>query len=154
MEGVNGRDRRIVPPVSKLPRVRERARSNPTRGGLESSRIGPQCRTVEFRRLPKIQIGFVVRRCVLALGRQPTPREFSDWANTAGEGGMALFGRRISVAEAEVILRHQARPVTARSAEPFEAARVEDLPVELRASDDVRDKVVDFAAIKARRQRG
>lgn len=104
-------------------------------------------------RLPKVSIGFVVRRCVLALGRQPTAREFSEWANTAGEGGTALFGRRVNVQEAEVILRHQGRPVTARSAQPFEVVRADDLPPSLRASDDVRDKVVDFAAVRARRAR-
>lgn len=102
-------------------------------------------------RLPRISIGFVVRRCVMALGRRPTPREFSEWANTAGEQGTAIFGRPISVHEAEVILRHQARPVTARSARPHEAIDQAELPAELRASDDVRDKVVDFEAIRARR---
>lgn len=64
-------------------------------------------------RLPKMMIGFVVRRCIIALGRPPTPAEFAAWAN----GGDAhLFGRPISVAEAGVILRHQARLVTAKSA--------------------------------------
>jgi hypothetical protein len=105
------------------------------------------------RDLPKISIGFVVRRCVMALGRRPTPREFSEWANTAGEQGTAIFGRRVNEKEAEVILRHQARPVTARSARPHEVARPEELPAHLQASDDVRDKVVDFAAIRARRER-
>lgn len=102
-------------------------------------------------RLPKISIGFVVRRCEMALGRRPTPREFSEWANTGGEQGTAIFGRPISVHEAEVILRHQARPVTARSAHPHEVVDQAALPAELRASQDVRDKVVDFAAIRARR---
>ena len=103
-------------------------------------------------KLPKMALGFVVRRCTLALGHRPTPREFSEWANTAGELGAAIFGRRISETEAEVILRHQARPVTARSAKPFEV-HVEDdgLPPMPVGSDDVRDKVVDFAAIRARR---
>ena len=104
-------------------------------------------------RLPKISIGFVVRRCVLALGHRPTPREFADWANTAGEQGMAIFGRTITAQEADVILRHQGRPVTSRTAQPYEVAANAELPPELRASDDVRDKVVDFAAIRARRSR-
>jgi hypothetical protein len=104
-------------------------------------------------KLPKIAIGFVVRRCVLELGRRPSPREFRDWANTAGDQGMALFGRAITEAEADVILRHQARPVTARSAQPHEAAAMEELPPELRPSPDVRAKVVDFAAVRAASRR-
>jgi hypothetical protein len=103
--------------------------------------------------LPKISLGFVVRRCALELGRPPSARELSQWANTAGERGTAIFGRPVSIAEAEVILRHQARPVTARSAQPFEAIALEDLPPESRPSADVRDRLVDFAAIRARRSR-
>jgi hypothetical protein len=105
------------------------------------------------RDLSKISIGFVVRRCTLALGHFPSPREFSEWANTAGEDGLAVFGRRINVPEAEVILRNQARPVTARDPRPYESAPRENLPEDLRASDDVRDKVVDFNAVRARRAR-
>lgn len=104
-------------------------------------------------KLPKISIGFVVRRCILELGRRPSPREFSEWANTAGEEGMAIFGRRISRHEAEVILRHQGRPVTARSARPHEGVAKDELPPDLRASADVRAKVVDFAAIRAASRR-
>lgn len=104
-------------------------------------------------KLPKISIGFVVRRCILELGRPPSPREFSEWANTAGEEGMAIFGRRISRQEAEVILRHQGRPVTARSARPHEVVAKDELPPDLRASADVRAKVVDFAAIRAATRR-
>ena len=63
--------------------------------------------------LPKMMLGFVVRRCTVELGHRPTPAEFAAWAN----GGAAhLFGRPISEAEAAVILRHQARLVSARSA--------------------------------------
>lgn len=105
------------------------------------------------RGLPKISIGFVVRRCTLALGRRPSAREFSEWANTAGENGAAVFGRPITVEQAEVILRHQGRPVSARTAQPYEVVSNLELPAELRASDDVRGKVVDFAAIRARRAR-
>lgn len=103
-------------------------------------------------RLPKISLGFVVRRCTLELGHRPSAREFADWANGAGENASAIFGRRISVNEAEVILRHLARPVTARSAQPFEIVREDELPAELHASPDVRDKVVDFSAVRARRR--
>ncbi|HYB98602.1 MAG TPA: hypothetical protein VEC57_05650 [Candidatus Limnocylindrales bacterium] len=103
-------------------------------------------------RLPKIAIGFVVRRCTLELGRKPTAREFSQWANTAGEQGTAVFGRPITAEEADVILRHLARPVTARSAQRYDAA-TGVAPVERQASGDVRDRVVDFAAVRARRGR-
>lgn len=63
-------------------------------------------------------IGFVVRRCSVALGRRPTPAEFALWANTQGTppNTVCLFGRPISESEAAVILGHQARLVTARSA--------------------------------------
>lgn len=68
-------------------------------------------------RLPKMMIGFVVRRCVVELGRTPTAEEFAAWANG---GETRLFGRAITVDEAALILRHQARLVTAKSAAPDE----------------------------------
>ncbi len=80
-------------------------------------------------RLPRMMIGFVVRRCTVDLGRAPTPAEFAMWANHRGANGTryALFGRPITEAEARVILRHQARLVTARSAAPDERYKeVED----------------------------
>ena len=92
-------------------------------------------------RLPKMMIAFVVRRCVLALGRQPTPAEFAAWAN---DGNARLFGRPISVDEAGLILRHQARLVTARSATPAEQY-VELDDIELPAN------VVRLADVRARR---
>jgi hypothetical protein len=64
-----------------------------------------------------MMIGFVVRRCAVELGHAPTAEEFAAWANT---GDACLFGRPISVREAGVILRHQARLVTAKSAAPDE----------------------------------
>lgn len=67
--------------------------------------------------LQKMMLGFVVRRCVVALGHHPTAAEFADWANS---GNARLFGRPISEAEAGVILRHRARLVTAKSAAPDE----------------------------------
>ena len=67
-------------------------------------------------RLPKMMIGFVVRRCTVELGHAPSPAEFAAWAN-AGDGRDAhIFGRPISETEATVILRHQARLVSAASA--------------------------------------
>jgi len=72
--------------------------------------------------LPKMMLGFVVRRCAAALGHEPTAEEFAAWANQQREGDRAfyLFGRAISVSEARVILGHRGRPVTARSARPHE----------------------------------
>ena len=73
-------------------------------------------------RLPRMMIGFVVRRCAVDLGRPPTAAEFAQWANHRGTNGTdsALFGRPITEAEARVILSHQARLVTAKSAAPDE----------------------------------
>lgn len=70
------------------------------------------------RSLPKMMIAFVVRRCTVELGHAPTPAEFAEWANnySAPYGRSHLFGRLISETDAGVILRHQARLVTARSA--------------------------------------
>lgn len=69
-------------------------------------------------RPPRMMLGFVVRRCSAALGRQPTPAEFAAWANNQEREGRRfhLFGRPISEEEARVILRHPSRLVTARDA--------------------------------------
>jgi hypothetical protein len=68
-----------------------------------------------------MMIGFIVRRCINELGRHPTPAEFAAWANARdGEESLHLFGRAISEREAEVILKHRARLVSARSALPDE----------------------------------
>ncbi|MFQ5668325.1 MAG: hypothetical protein ACE5I7_18090 [Candidatus Binatia bacterium] len=72
--------------------------------------------------LPKVMLGFVVRRCAVALGHRPTPQELATWANNYrdGERSVRLFGRPISVQEAALILRHPGRAVTARCAAPYE----------------------------------
>jgi hypothetical protein len=72
--------------------------------------------------LPKMMLGFVIRRCAVAVGHDPNPEEFAAWANSYrdGERSVYLFGRAISVQEAQVMLRHQSRPVAARSAAPYE----------------------------------
>ncbi len=92
-------------------------------------------------RLPKMMIGFVVRRCTVELGHRPSPAEFAAWANG---GVMNVFGRPISEAEARVVLRHQARLVTARSASA-EEQYAED------AMLDLPDNVVRLADVRARR---
>ena len=78
--------------------------------------------TEAVRSLPKMMIAFVVRRCTVDLGHAPTPAEFASWANnySAAYGCSHLFGRPISEIDARVMLRHQGRLVTARSAAPDE----------------------------------
>jgi hypothetical protein len=96
---------------------------------------------------PKMMIGFVVRRCANAIGHDPSAAEFAAWANTYHDEESNrvtyLFGRPISVREAEVILRHPSREVSARSAKPYECTPPsQDVP---RSS-----KVTSFAAAAAR----
>ena len=64
----------------------------------------------------RIMLGFVVRRCAVALGHPPTPEELAEWANNQRDarGRYRIFGRAISTAEARVILRHPGRLVTVR----------------------------------------
>ena len=71
---------------------------------------------MDAQRLPRMMLGFVVRRCTVELGRRPTAAEFAAWANAGDAGGVNVFGRAISEADARLILRHQARLVSARSA--------------------------------------
>ncbi len=75
-----------------------------------------------------MMLGFVVRRCAVALGHAPTPAEFAAWANSQRQDGKpgCLFGRPISEKEATVILRHPARPVSARDAAPHERISSEE----------------------------
>jgi hypothetical protein len=104
-------------------------------------------------RLPKISLGFVIRRCITELGHHPTPLEFSKWANTGGEQGGAIFGRKINKTEAEVIVRNKARPVSARDAKAFTPGPDADPATLPKGSDDVRDPVVNLAAIRAKKRR-
>jgi hypothetical protein len=78
--------------------------------------------------LPRMMLGFVVRRCTLYLGHAPDAVEFASWANNYGanESRWCLFGRPISESEARIILKHQARLVSARSAAPHEQFVAED----------------------------
>jgi len=73
-------------------------------------------------RNPKMMLAFVIRRCAVELGHAPSPAEFAEWAN--GQNGYrhrrSLFGRPISEQEARIILRHQSRLVSAKSATPEE----------------------------------
>lgn len=100
-------------------------------------------------RLPRMMIGFVVRRCTVELGRRPTPAEFAAWANAGGAGETHVFGRPITEHEAQIILRHQARLVTARSARAEEQWQDDEL-----ADAAPRANVVSLAAMRNRRARG
>jgi len=73
--------------------------------------------------IPKMMLGFVVRRFVADTGREPSPEEFAAWANRYhdGEREVCLFGRPITTHEARIILRHRGRPVSARGAQAHEA---------------------------------
>ena len=83
--------------------------------------------TQSTRPLPRMMIGFIVRRCTNDLGHHPTPAEFAHWANAQeDQDTLHLFGRAISEREAAVILKHQARLVSAKSARPDE----EHVPVD------------------------
>ena len=99
-------------------------------------------------RLPKMMIGFVVRRCTVELGRAPTAEEFAAWANASETRDAHVFGRPITTAEAGLILRHQSRLVSARSAASDEQwAEIDELAL-------AGPNVVDLAAVRARRAVG
>lgn len=92
-----------------------------------------------------MMLGFVVRRCAVAVGHEPSPEEFAAWANnyTQDDRSVCLFGRPISVSEARIILRHRGRPVSARGAAAHEVlAEVEEADL---------SNVVSLAAARLRR---
>ena len=105
--------------------------------------------------LPKMMLGFVVRRCAVAVGHEPSAEEFAAWANLQQEGDrtFCLFGRPISVDEARLILRHPGRPVTAHNAAPHEQLR-DDAQARLTrpASANVTLFAPAAARLKARRK--
>jgi len=98
--------------------------------------------------LPKMMLGFVVRRCTVDVGHQPSPEEFAVWANNykRDTGIYRLFGRAITVDEARVILRHRSRIVTARSAAPHECV----LPEAGAANPNETATVLSFSTAMAR----
>lgn len=65
----------------------------------------------------RMHLGFVVRECTVALGHEPSPQDLADWANHQQDdrGEFCLFGRKITTAEARVILRHPGRAVSVRA---------------------------------------
>lgn len=94
--------------------------------------------------LPKMMLGFVVRRCAVAVGHEPSPEEFAHWANNYTDNGRTyhLFGRPITPHDARMILRHRGRLVTAKSATAQEQAETERGPMPRN--------VASFAAAVAR----
>jgi len=62
---------------------------------------------------PRMMLGFVVRQCAVELGHAPDATELAQWANNRrGFGGSYnVFGRAISVDEAQLILRSPERVV-------------------------------------------
>jgi len=91
-------------------------------------RKNPDAMASPSKPLPKMMLGFVVRRCAVALGHEPSAEEFATWANAHRDGQrtFSLFGRPITVREAHAILRHPARPVSARGAKAHECVAEED----------------------------
>jgi hypothetical protein len=99
--------------------------------------------------LPRMMLGFVVRRCAVDLGHAPDAAEFAFWANNYGADGerWCLFGRPISESEARIILKHQARLVSARSAAPHEQFVEEE---EFATLSSARGKVISLEEARER----
>ena len=106
------------------------------------------------RALPKMMLGFVVRRCAVAVGHDPSAEEFAAWANAQPDrsGSICLFGRPISVYEAGMILRHRGRAVSARSAAPHEQLHDDEFPPAPPPSTKVTSFAAALARLKARRK--
>lgn len=98
--------------------------------------------------LPKMMLGFIVRRCTVEVGHPPSPEEFAAWANHYREGDRTynLFGRPITLDEARLILRHPARVVSARSATARECVLSEgDMATRVGLAE-----VISLPAVRAR----
>jgi len=105
--------------------------------------------------LPKMMLGFVVRRCTVDVGHQPSPEEFAAWANNYKDRDRTycLFGRPLTVDEARVILRHRSRLVTARSAAPYECVVLEEGIANGNGPATVLSFSAAMARLKARAKR-
>ena len=91
---------------------------------IDSATPGPRSERPQSNfRVPKMMLAFVIRRCAVEIGHAPSAAEFAAWAN--GLNGYrhrrSVFGRPISELEARIILKHQSRLVSAKSATPKEA---------------------------------
>jgi hypothetical protein len=64
----------------------------------------------------RMMLGFIVRRCAVALGHTPTATELAQWANNQRDarGRYRIFGRAITAEQARVILQNPGRLVTVR----------------------------------------
>ncbi len=118
--------------------------------GAWFSRMNPRAMAFGPAALPKMMLGFVVRRCTIDVGHPPSAEEFAAWANNSRDGDRTycLFGRAITVEEARVILRHRGRVVSARSAEPHECVTPDDAPAKVNGSATVLS--LALARMKAR----
>ena len=72
----------------------------------------------------RMMLGFVIRRCAVALGHPPTPVELAKWANNQRDprGAYKIFGRAITTDDARVILKNPGRLVTVHAVWPGAAA--------------------------------
>ena len=85
-------------------------------------------------------LAFIVRRCTVDLGHKPSAAELAAWSNACASDPESrhLFGRPISESEAALILKHQTRLVSAKSARPFEEyVEADELQTMLRAPSNV-----------------
>lgn len=87
---------------------------------------------------PRMMLGFVVRQCAVELGHAPDAGELAEWANNRSgfKGSYRVFGKAISIAEAEIILRSPDRMVAIHP--DWEARRLPSRP----ASEPA--KVIEF----------
>jgi len=97
-----------------------------------------------------MMLGFVVRRCAVDLGRAPTAAELAAWAND-DTSRPRPFGRSITEREAQAILNHQSRLVSAQSASGSERHRDEDEDMAAPSVFDPGDNVVDLFEFRERR---
>lgn len=96
--------------------------------------------------LDRVMLGFIVRRFVAQEGHEPTAAQFAEWANNYREGDkqVCLFGKKITTAEAAVILKHRGREVSTKNPRPHEAspeAETERLPSNVTSMAEARERL-------------
>ncbi len=114
--------------------------------------MNPRAMAVGPTALPKMMLGFVVRRCTIDVGHHPSAEEFAAWANHHKDGKRTycLFGRPITVEEARIILRHRSRVVSARSAAAHECIPADGEPAPPKRAATVTSFAEAVARLKAR----
>jgi hypothetical protein len=101
--------------------------------------------------IPKMMLGFIVRRCAVDLGHLPSAEDLASWASQPDEEGLRPFGRSITSDEAKLILDHQSRLVSARSASSNEIFLDDaDLPDNVIRLDSVRRRLTQLRARRSR----